>query len=386
MDNFVYHNPVKVAFGRGAIAQLPELLPDNARVLVVYGGGSIRRNGVYEQIAAALAGRAWSEFGGVEPNPRYETCMKAAAFARSEGANFLLAAGGGSVLDAAKFTAVAMRYPEGRDPWEIMLTADQVADAVPLGCVMTLPATGSEMNGNAVITRDSLREKLFFKSAKVMPQFSILDPSTTFTLPPRQTANGVIDAFVHVLEQYLTYPVNAPLQDRQAEAILKTLVEEGPKALADPENYDVRANIMWCAANALNGLVGCGVPKDFASHRIGHEITALYGVDHARTLCITLPAVMKHLRDRKKGKLVQFAERVWDSTTGDTAARADAAIQRTEAFFRGLGAGTTLREYDIPTEAIQRIAARLEERGQKLSEQVGLTRADVEAILTLAAG
>jgi len=385
MDNFVYHNPVKIVFGRGTIAQLPDLLPAGEKVMVTYGGGSIRRNGVYDQVAAALADRPWCELGGIEPNPRYETCRKAVDFAKTEGAGFLLAVGGGSVLDATKFIAVGMRYPAGRDPWEIMLTADRVADATPLGCVMTLPATGSEMNGNAVITRDATKEKLFFKSAKVMPRFSILDPSTTFSLPPRQTANGVIDAFVHVMEQYLTYPVDAPLQDRQAEAILRTLTEAGPKALAEPENYGARANVMWCATNALNGLIGCGVPADFASHRIGHELTALYELDHARTLAITLPAVMKHLREAKKGKLVQYAERVWDVTEGDDEARADAAVARTEAFFRSLGAGTTLADYDLPREAVGLVADRLEARGQKLSEQLPLGRADVEAILALAA-
>ena len=385
MNHFTFHNPVKVVFGRGSIAELPRLIPSDANVMVLYGGGSIRRNGVYDQVAGALEGLDWGEFGGIAPNPRYDTCIKAAARASAESASFLLAVGGGSVLDAAKFVAVAALYPPGRDPWEIMLTVNQVERAVPLGCVMTLPATGSEMNGNAVVTRDSTREKLFFKSEKVYPRFSILDPSVTFSLPPRQTANGVIDAFVHVMEQYLTYPVNAPLQDRQAEAILQTLLEEGPKCLARPDDYDARANVMWCATNALNGLLGCGVPGDFASHRIGHELTALYELDHARTLAITFPAVTKHLRAQKLGKLVQYAERVWGVTGGDDDAKADAAIAKTEAFFHSLGVGTRLTDHGIPPEAIAKVADRLEARGQKLSEQVPLTRADVEAILTLAA-
>ena len=384
MDNFTFHNPVRIVFGRGTIGELSDLLPAEAKVLMTHGGGSIKANGVYDQVAAALAGREWREFGGIEPNPRYATCMKAAELVRREGAEFLLAVGGGSVLDATKFVAVASVYPEGRDPWEIMLTVNAVKAAMPLGCVMTLPATGSEMNGNAVITRDSTQEKLFFKSTKVLPRFSILDPETTFSLPPRQTANGVIDAFAHVLEQYLTYPVAAPLQDRQAEAILQTLIEEGPKALAAPDDYDARANIMWCAANALNGLIGCGVPKDFASHRIAHELTALYGVDHGRTLAIMLPAVLKHFRRQKRAKLIQYAERVWGAAGADEDAKVDLAIARTEDFFRSLGVGTRLEDHGIGREAIARVADRLEHRQMKLSEQFDLSRADVEAILALA--
>ena len=385
MDNFTYHNPATIVFGRGTIAELTTLVPAGAKVLVTYGGGSIQRNGVYDQVAAALGSRSWCAFGGIEPNPRYRTCLAAAEKATAEGADFLLAVGGGSVLDATKFVAVAMKYPAGRDPWEIMLTAEQVAEAVPLGCVMTLPATGSEMNGNAVVTRDSTQEKLFFKSSRVIPRFSILDPEATFSLPARQTANGVIDAFVHVLEQYLTFPAAAPLQDRQAEAILKTLAEQGPIALAEPDNYDARASVMWCAANALNGLIGCGVPKDFASHRIGHELTALYELDHARTLAAVLPAVMKHFRSQKRDKLAQYAERIWSVTDGDADAKADRAIAATEAFFQSLGAGTRLKDYDVGAEAITRIAERLEQRGQKLSEQFAVARSDVEAVLALAA-
>ena len=384
MDNFTFHNPVRIVFGRNTISQLPDLLPAGAKVLVLYGGGSIQANGVYDQVAAALGEGPWSEFGGIEPNPHYQTCLAAAELVRREGAEFLLAVGGGSVLDATKFVAVASVYPAGRDPWEIMLTANAVQRALPLGCVMTLPATGSEMNGNAVVTRQSTKEKLFFKSERVFPRFAVLDPATTFSLPPRQTANGVIDAFVHAMEQYLTVPVDAPLQDRQAEAILQTLIEQGPKALADPEDYDARANIMWCAANALNGLIGCGVPKDFASHRIGHELTALYGVDHARTLAITLPAVLKHFRREKRGKLVRYTERIWQAAAGDDDAKAEEAIARTEEFFHSLGVGTRFGDHGVPPEAVALVADRLEARGMKLSEQFDVTRADVEAILTLA--
>ncbi len=315
MQNFTYYNPVKIVFGRGSIAELPKLLPADAQILMTYGGGSIRRNGVYDQVVAALKGRAMLEFGGIEPNPHYETCMKAVEIVRANGVGFLLAVGGGSVLDATKFIAAASVY-RGKDPWDIMTDWSLApADALPLGSVLTLPATGSEMNGGSVVTRESIKEKLFFNSPHVFPRFSILDPETTFSLSSRQTANGVVDAFVHTTEQYLTFPADAALQDRQAEALLLTLLEEGPKAMDEPNNYEVRANLMWCATQALNGLIGCGVPQDWTTHMIGHELTALYGVDHAQSLAIVLPGVLQHQKDRKRAKLLQYSDRVWGMQT-----------------------------------------------------------------------
>jgi NADP-dependent alcohol dehydrogenase len=298
----------------------------------------------------------------------------------------VLAVGGGSVIDAAKFIAAAVRY-RGRDPWEMMLDWERVPDdPLPLGCVLTLPATGSEMNGGTVITRAATHEKLFFVRPQTFPRFSILDPETTYTLPPRQTANGVIDAFVHTTEQYLTYPADAPLQNRQAEAILLTLIEEGPKALADPQNYAVRANLMWCATQALNGLIGCGVPQDWASHIIGHELTALYGPDHAQSLAVVLPAVLRHQKQRKRAKLLQYAARVWGLHDGAEDDRVDQAIEKTEQFFRSLGVGTRLADHNIPAEAAQLIATRLAGRGMKLGEHADLDEKDVCEVLTLGAG
>jgi NADP-dependent alcohol dehydrogenase len=381
MESFTYYNPVKIVFGRGSIAELPKLIPAKAKTLMTYGGGSIKANGVYDQVKKALKGRRLAEFGGIEPNPRYETCMKAVERVRAEGVDFLLAVGGGSVLDGTKFIAAAAAY-RGRDPWDIMADWSRVpAEVSPIGCVLTLPATGSEMNGGSVVSRNSTQEKLFFISPQTMPKFSILDPETTFTLPPRQTANGVVDAFVHVAEQYLTFPADAPLQDRQAEAILRTLLEEGPKALADPRNYAVRANLMWCATQALNGLIGCGVPQDWASHMIGHELTALYGIDHAQSLAIALPGVLQHQRTRKRAKLLQYAQRVWNIRRGDEDARIDKAIERTERFFRSLGVGTRLSDYQIPAEAVTLVAARLAARGMVLGEHGDLGKKEVQAIL-----
>jgi len=383
VQNFTYHNPTTLVFGKGSISRLPMLLPAKAKVLLTYGGGSIKTNGVYDQVIRALKGWQVLEFGGIEPNPRYETCMKAVELVRAEGVDFLLAVGGGSVLDGTKFIAAAVPY-KGNDPWDILTNWELVPDSLlPIGCVMTLPATGSEANGGSVVTRESTKEKLFFVTPQNFPRFSILDPETTYTLPPRQTANGVVDAFVHTIEQYMTYPTDAPLQDRQAEAIFLTLIEEGPKALAEPRNYAVRANLMWCATQALNGLISCGVPQDWATHMIGHEFTALYGLDHAQSLALVVPGTLQHQRRRKQAKLLQYAARVWGIHEGDVDARVTQAIERTEQFFRSLGVGTRFSDYNIPHEAIEIVASRIAKRGMKLGEHGDLGEKAVGEILAL---
>lgn len=379
MQNFTYHNPTKLVFGKGTIAQLRELIPADHRILLTYGGGSIKANGVYDQVKRALRGRRLLEFGGIEPNPRYETLVRAAAVCRRENVDFLLSVGGGSVLDGTKFIALATRYGKG-DPWDILAKHAPANQAVPLGCVLTLPATGSESNMFAVVSRESTREKLAFANPLVFPQFSILDPETNFSLPRRQVQNGIADAFVHVMEQYLTYPADAPLQDRQAEAILRTLIEEGPKVLRRPRDYAARANLVWCATQALNGLIGCGVPQDWTTHMIGHELTAFHGLDHAQTLVIVLPAVWQHQLKAKREKLVQYAERVWGVRSGDKAAL---AIRKTEAFFRSLGMKTRLSEYGIGTERFAEIAARFDERKLKLGEHGLIGSRHVREILEL---
>ncbi len=385
MTNFTYHNPVRLVFGKGMIAQLRELIPAGVKVLLTYGGGSIKRNGVYEQVRQALAGHEVVEFGGIEPNPRYETCLKAAALAKAEGAGFLLAVGGGSVLDGTKFIAVAARYGAG-DPWEIMEGRKPVTEALPLGAVLTLPATGSEMNTYAVISRDSTGEKLAFGSPHCYPQFSILDPETTLSLPLRQVENGIADTFAHVMEQYLCAIGRAPLTERLAEAVLKTLVEEAPKVKARPDDYEVRASLMWCATVALNGLLGCGVAaEDWATHMIGHELTALYGIDHGRTLAVIMPAVHRYQLARKQPRLAQYAKRVWHIVSGDEAERAAQAVAKTEAFFRSVGVPTRLSEYGLDAEeAGRRVAERLAKRGVTLGEYGDLGPEAVRAIIALA--
>lgn len=384
MNNFRFKNPVEIRFGKGTIADLEELLRDETKIFLLYGGGSIKKNGVYDQVKHALAGKNIVEFGGIEANPQYETCMKAVKEVQASSATFVLSVGGGSVLDAAKFIAAAAVL-ENNDPWGIVTGDVSISTALPLGAVMTLPATGSEMNSNSVISRKERGEKRGWSSDHVLPRFSILDPETTFSLPERQAANGVVDSFVHVMEQYLTYPVNSPIQDRFAEAILLTLIEEGPKVLTDPGNYEVRANIFWASTMALNRLIGVGVVQDWATHGIGHELTALYGIDHARTLAVTLPGVMQFKRQQKREKLIQYAERVWNITQGDGDVKIDEAIAKTVLFFGKMGVPTTLGDYQLGGEAAEAAAENIRKKGWKLGEHRDIGPEEVEQILLLRA-
>jgi len=383
MFNFTFYNPVRLIFGKGQIAALATEVPKGSKVLLTYGGGSIRQNGVYDQVKKALAGFEVLEFGGIEPNPTYETLMKAVELARKEKVDFLLAAGGGSVLDGTKFIAAAV--PFKGEPWDILSRHAPLESAMPWGSVLTLPATGSEMNTAAVISRISTREKLAFLNPLVYPKFSVVDPETTLSLPPRQVANGVVDAFVHVMEQYCTLPAVSPLQDRFAEAILRTLVEVGPLTLANPNDYDTRANLVWCATMALNGLIGQGVSQDWSTHTIGHEITAFHGLDHAQTLACILPNLLWVQRQSKREKLLQFAERVWDVKEGNEDARIEAGIVRMRTFFEALGLSTHLSDYQVGTERFEEIIKRLENRGAlPMGEKKDLDIEKLRKILAMA--
>ena len=362
MNDFEFYNPVKILFGKDQLAQIPQLIPSDKKIILLYGGGSIFRNGVYERVMKQLSGRDITEFGGIEPNPSYETCMKAVEQIEANNVNFLLAVGGGSVIDATKFIAAAALYTKG-DPWDILAKMKPVTSALPIGTVLTLPATGTEMNKNSVISRSSTLEKYAFASPYVFPQFSVLLPDAAASLPQNQVGNGVVDAFIHVIEQYLTYPVNAPIQDRFAEAVLLTLIEEGPKTYKNPADYEAMSNLMWAATMALNGLLSCGVPGDWSVHNIGHEITALHNIDHARTLAIVLPGIWNVLKEEKKDKLLQYGERVWHITQGTEAERVDAAIDKTVNFFESLGVKTRLSDYDVGQETIDEIVHRFEKRG-----------------------
>ncbi len=362
MNNFEFYNPTRIVFGTDTLAKLDTLVPASARVLILFGGASAKTNGTLAEVRTALGNRVTQEFGGIEPNPSYETLTRAVEQVREEKLDFLLAVGGGSVIDGTKFVAAAVLF-EG-DTWSILEQHGRnITAAMPFGSVLTLPATGSEMNSGGVVTRPAIRAKLAFQSPHTYPQFSILDPTKTFTLPPRQIANGVVDAFVHIIEQYLTYPSQAQVQDRFAEGLLQSLIETGPKALANPQDYDTRANLMWIATLALNGLIGAGVPQDWSTHMIGHELTALHGIDHARTLAIVLPASLQVRRESKREKLLQYAERVWQIREGSDEERIDQAISRTRVFFQDMGIPTRLPDYELAADAIEPIIAQLEAHG-----------------------
>lgn len=372
MLNFSFENTTKIHFGEGQIKSISQEIPKDAKVLITYGGGSIKTNGVYDQVVAALSDHTFFEFSGIEPNPSYDTLMKAQALIKEHDIDFLLAVGGGSVVDGTKFIAGAALF-EG-DPWDFVAKGKAITQALPLGCVLTLPATGSETNSGGVVTRDG--NKLPFFSPLVRPLFAVLDPAVTLSLSDRQISNGVVDAFVHTMEQYLTYSVNGKVQDRFSEGLLQTLVEDGPKALAAESTNDleVRGNIMWAATMALNGLIGAGVPQDWATHMIGHELTAAHGIDHARTLSIVLPAVMKVCREAKQEKLLQYAERVWNITEGDDTTRVNRAIECTEQFFETMQVPTRLSHVDLGEADIDALIEKLIQHGMvKLGEHSAIT-------------
>lgn len=376
MNNFNFYNPTRIAFGEGKIAELDKLVPKDAKVLVLFGGQSARRTGTLGEVTQALGDRQVTEFGGIEPNPSFETLTKAVAQVREQNIDFLLAVGGGSVIDGTKFVAAAAVF-EG-DEWDILLKGGRnIKSALPFGSVLTLPATGSEMNKGGVVTRRALKAKLPFQSDFVFPQFSILDPTKTYTLPLRQVGNGVVDAFVHVVEQYLTYPTQAPIQDRFAEGLLLTLTEIGEQAIAEPENYQVRASLMWTATLALNGLIGSGVPQDWATHMLGHELTALHNLDHAQTLAIVLPSMLRERKSSKLDKLVQYGERVWGIREGSTEEKAEAAIAKTQDFFESLGVKTRLGDYDLGEEHIEPLIKSLESHGMTALGEHGDVTPDV---------
>ena len=384
MQNFTFYNPTRILFGQGRIAELAREVPAGARVLITYGGGSIVKTGTLAEVKAALNGFTLFEFPGIEPNPTYETLMQAVELARREKIDFLLAVGGGSVIDGTKFIAAAI--PFDGDPWDILTKRAKISSAIPFGSILTLPATGSEMNSGAVITRRASNDKLAFSNPQLFPRFSVLDPSKTLTLPPRQVANGVVDAFVHTIEQYLTYPADAKVQDRFAEGLLLTLIEDGPKALSEPDNLTVRANLMWTATMALNGLIGAGVPNDWATHMLGHELTALHGLDHAQTLAVVLPSMLQVRRAEKREKLLQYAERVWNLREGDEEARIDQAIAQTRDFFESLQVATRLSDYGIGKDAIPALVAQLERHGMTtLGERRSLTLEASRQVYELAA-
>jgi NADP-dependent alcohol dehydrogenase len=373
MLSFNYYNPTHIVFGKNRLRELNKLVPKDVKVLILYGGGSVKKYGTLEKVIQSLPGREIVEFEGIEPNPKFSTLMKAVEVVKEAKVEFLLAVGGGSVMDGTKFVALAAGYdgnPEKLLSYGFMPVP--VKTALPLGTVVTLPATGSEMNSGGVISHNGGKFPVF--SPLVFPKFSVLDPTLTYTLPPIQVANGIIDTFIHTVEQYVTIPAEGRFQDRTAEGILRTLIEVGKKTMDDPTDYDARANLVWCATNALNGLIGAGVPQDWTTHMIGHELTAMFGIDHGQTLAILQPSIWKVRKAQKREKLLQYADRVWDINEGDDDSRIDQAIEKTRAFFEDLGVSTRLSDYGVTKDKIDDIIKALEtHKLTKLSETGDVT-------------
>ena len=385
MNNFEFKNPTKIIFGKDTIEKVKEEIPADAKVLLLYGGGSIKKNGIYDQVKTALADVDVTEFGGIPANPEYATLMEALKVIKDENITYLLAVGGGSVIDGTKFLSAAAVY-DGDTPWDILTKNIRTEKGMPFGTVLTLPATGSEMNSGAVITREETKEKLAMGGPGLFPEFSILDPQVITSIPERQLANGLTDAFTHVLEQYMTYPIGALLQDRFAESILQTLIEVAPKVLKDPTDYKAASNFMWSCTMALNGLIQKGVPTDWAVHAMGHELTAMFGIDHARTLAVIAPSHYKFNFEAKKEKLAQYGERVWNITEGSTDDKAYAAIEKTVDFFHQLGIDTKLSDYTNDYEGTaEKISKRFTDRGWTgLGEHQDLSPEKVEKIVKMA--
>ncbi|CAI8185577.1 MAG: Alcohol dehydrogenase YqhD [Bacteroidia bacterium] len=382
MLNFELVNPVKILFGKGEITKIKKLVPKKANVLLLYGKGSIKKNGVYDQVTQALSGHNTIEFGGIPANPEYAILLEALAIIKKENISFILAVGGGSVIDGAKFLSSAALF-EGENPWDILAKRIRTDKGMPFGTVLTLPATGSEMNSGSVISRKETGEKLAMGGPGLFPQFSILDPTVVASIPNRQLANGITDAYTHVLEQYMTYPIGADLQDRFAESIMNSLIETAPKLMDNPSDYTIAANFMWCCTMALNGLIQKGVPTDWAIHAMGHELTALHGIDHARTLAIIAPRHYAYFLENKKEKLAQYGERVWNITEGSLEERAKKAIDKTEYFFQSLDIPTRISEYATDySETAVKVSSALENRGwTALGEHKNVTPDAVKAIV-----
>ena len=385
MLNFEYNNPTKIVFGKDQLEKLPAYIQnctDSKKILVVFGGGSAEKIGLLPKIRKVLSDFNVIEFGGIQANPEYETLMQAVEVCKRENIEFILAVGGGSVIDGVKFISGAAKY--AGDPWKILTkeTNDIFTDAIPFGTVLTIPATGSEANSGAVISRKELKEKRSMGGPLFFPQFSFIDPSLLATLPERQVANGIVDAFMHTLEQYLTYPTDNILQEREAEAILLTLIEIAPKVLKDPSDYVLASNLFRCATHALNGNLRCGVPTDWATHAIGHELTALHEIDHARTLSIIMPRLWEEMFDEKKEKLAQYGQRVWNLSGDDVAKQ---AIAKTESFLQSLGIKTKLSDYPIDaSQTASIIRKRFEERQWlALGENKSILPENVERIVKM---
>ena len=376
MDNFIFCNPTKLVFGKGQIKEIENLIPKNKNLMLTFGGGSVKENGVYNQVVTALKDHDFIEFWGIEPNPKIDTLKKAITIAKKKDINFILSVGGGSCLDGTKLIAAGIKY-DG-DAWDLVLKGYS-ADSVDFASVMTLPATGSEMNRGAVISNADTKEKYPFYSR--CPVFSVLDPETTYSLPDYQISCGIADTFVHVTEQYLTYPNQSRIMDRWAEGILISLLEIAPKIKNNKKDYDLMSDFMLLATMALNGFIGMGVAQDWARHQIGHVITALHGITHAETLTLLHCGLLKTMKEQKKEKLLQYAERVWNISTGTDDEKIKEALNKTETFFKSLGLATRLGEKNIGNDTINEVANRFTAQGRKAGEGHNITGEVVRQIL-----
>ncbi|MDD2244049.1 MAG: iron-containing alcohol dehydrogenase [Dysgonamonadaceae bacterium] len=376
MNNFIFQNPTKLIFGKGQIAELSGLVPDDVNLMITYGGGSVTKNGVYNQVKEALKGRNYIEFWGIEPNPRVETLRKAIKTGKDHNINYLLAVGGGSVLDGTKLIAAGI--VSDIDAWDIVLRGE-AGEQIRFASVMTVPATGSEMNGGAVITRGETVEKLSFQGD--YPQFSILDPEVTYSLSDHQIACGLADAYTHVLEQYLTTPGQSRIMDRWAEGILLSIIEIAPQIRSNPHDYDLMADYMLAATLALNDFIRMGISQDWATHQIGHELTALHGITHGHSLAIVMPGTLRVMKKQKKDKLLQYGERIFGIVNGTEEERVDLAIKKTELFYRSLGLTTRLSEEGVGNATIETITRRFNERGVAYGEKFNITGNVVGEIL-----
>ncbi len=376
MENFVFQNPTKLIFGKGMISSLSKEIPPDKKIMVTFGGGSVKKNGVYDAVKSALVNHNYIEFWGIEPNPSIETLRKAIALGKENNVNFLLAVGGGSVIDGTKLISAGLCY-EG-DAWELVKMG-RYTKTIPVATVLTLPATGSEMNSGAVISRSETKEKYAFYSN--FPVFSILDPTVTFTLSKRQIACGIADTFVHVMEQYMTTPGQSRVMDRWSEGVLQTLIEIAPKIEKRSDDYDLMADFMLSATMGLNGFLALGVTQDWCTHMIGHELTALHGLTHGATLAIVFPGTLRVLREQKKGKILQYGERIWNITSGSDDERIEKTIAKTEEFFASLGLSTRLHQENIGEATIAEIERRFNERKVTFGENANVTGSVARKIL-----
>jgi NADP-dependent alcohol dehydrogenase len=376
MNNFIFCNPTKLVFGKGQIKEIKNLIPKNKNLMLTFGGGSVKENGVYNQVKDALKEHNFIEFWGIEPNPKIDTLKKAITIAKEKNINFILSVGGGSCLDGTKLIAAGIKY-DG-DAWDLVLKG-YATDGIDFASVLTLPATGSEMNRGAVISNSETKEKFPFYSR--YPLFSVLDPETTFSLPDYQIACGIADTFVHVTEQYLTYPNQSRIMDRWAEGILQTIIEIAPKIKDNKKDYDLMADFMLSATMALNDFIRMGVVEDWSTHQISHVITALHGITHAEALTLLHCGLLKTMKEQKKEKLLQYAKRIWNINTGTDDEKIDEALNKTEMFFKSLGLATKLGEKNIGDDTIEEIVRRFIVRGIKLGEGQNITSDVIRNIL-----